>query len=99
MTVSAAIELTSAVVVVLAVFAGLLALVVTRRPLVALSILLEFLIGAGLLHLAADPTFTRAASAAVVLAVRRLITWSLTNGAKALAPPVQDWLGRRNNQP
>jgi hypothetical protein len=74
------IDLASAGVVVLAVLSAGAALAATRRRGVALAVLLDLLTAAGLLHLAADPSYMRAASAGVVLVIRRLITWSLANG-------------------
>jgi hypothetical protein len=77
MTVAAWIDMGSAVVVLLGVIASATVLVTVRRRDEALAVLLDLLTAAGLLHLAADPSYKRAASAALVLAVRRLVTWSL----------------------
>ncbi|MDG4825868.1 hypothetical protein O7635_28815 [Asanoa sp. WMMD1127] len=63
-----------------------------RRPLAALAVLLDFLTAAGLLHLAADPSYLRALSAGIVLVIRHLVTWTLQTGSRDLLPPA---LGRR----
>jgi hypothetical protein len=76
------IDLAGAVVVLLAVLGAVAALVATRQREVALAVLLDLLTAAGLLHLAADPGFMRAASAATVLLVRRLINWSLAGAGR-----------------
>jgi hypothetical protein len=83
MTVSNLIDLISTCVVVLAIIASAAVLLATRRVDVALAVLLDLLTGAGLLHLAADPSYMRAVSAAIVLAIRRLVTWSLAGGGKS----------------
>lgn len=82
MRISGPVDLASAVIVLLAVVAALLALVVTRRRETALAVLLDFLTAAGLLRLAADPGYLRAASAATVLVVRHTISWILVGRAK-----------------
>jgi hypothetical protein len=63
------------------------ALLATRRREVSLAILLDLLTCAGLLHLAAGPTYTRAATAAIVLGIRRLITWTLAGESRTGAAP------------
>jgi hypothetical protein len=63
----------------------------------ALAVLLDLLTAAGLLHLAADPSYLRALSAGIVLGIRHLISWSLMTGGGAMTPPVQDWFGRSRN--
>ena len=83
-------EAGSAVLVAMGIVAGAAALATTRHPLAALAVLLDFLTAAGLLHLAADPTYLRALSAGIVLAVRHLITWSLRTGGGAMLPPMRD---------
>lgn len=49
----------------------------TRRPAIALPVLLEFLTAAGLIRLAAQPTWTRLFVAAGVVALRRLVVVGL----------------------
>ncbi len=55
-----------------ALSAAAVALVVTRRPGVALAVLLDLLTAAGLLRLAADPDWHRLASVAAVVALRQV---------------------------
>lgn len=62
----------------LALVVGTLVLARTRRPEVALVVLLELMTGAGLLRLAVDPTVTRVATAAGILLVRRLSVGAVT---------------------
>jgi hypothetical protein len=82
-----AIDLASAVVVALAIVAAAAAILATRRPEVGLVVVLDLLMCAGLLHLAAGPTYTRAATAAIILGIRRLITWTLVGaGRTGMAP-------------
>jgi hypothetical protein len=80
-TVHGLIDLASALVVALAVLAATAVLVTGRRTALALPVLLDLLTAAGLLHLAGDPGYRRAASAAAILVVRRLLSWSLTRGS------------------
>ena len=82
MTGAKAIDLASAVVVALAVVAAAAALLATRRPEIGLAVLLDLLTCAGLLHLAAGPTYGRAATAAIILGIRRLITWTLAGAGR-----------------
>lgn len=84
MKVSSLVDIGSAAVVGLAILASGAVLARFRRRDVALPVLLDFLSAAGLLHLAADPNFMRAASAAAVLAVRRLALWSLAGRVRGV---------------
>jgi hypothetical protein len=77
------IDLISAIVVLGALVSAMVVLVAIREWMVALAVMLDLLTAAGLLRLAADPSVTRVLSAATVLAVRRLITWSLINSRSA----------------
>ncbi len=79
MTLGTIIDLTSAIVVLLAIIAGGAVLAATRRPVDSLMVLLDLLMAAGLIHLAAGPTLPRVATAASVLAIRRLVSWSLSS--------------------
>jgi hypothetical protein len=72
----------------LALVAGAVALVATRRPALALGVLLDLLLAAGLLRLAAEPTWTSLATAAAVVGLRRLAGGGLRAGGRALSPPV-----------
>jgi hypothetical protein len=69
--------------------AGLLAaavtLATTRRPLLALKVLLDFLLAAGLLRLTGHPDWPALAGAAAVVALRRLVGFGLRAGAPARA--------------
>jgi hypothetical protein len=60
-----------------AVVIGTLVLLVTRRMSVALPILLELLLAAGLLHLAVADTWTAIVTAAVIVAVRHVVVAGL----------------------
>jgi hypothetical protein len=72
----------------LALVAGVVALVATRRPALALGVFLDLLLAAGLLRLAAEPTWTSVGTAAAVVLLRRLIGAGLRAGGRALSPPV-----------
>jgi hypothetical protein len=76
-----------AVVAAMGIGAAAATLAATRRPLAGLAVLLDFLTAAGLLHLAADPSYLRALSAGILLAIRHLISWSLRTGGGAVLPP------------
>jgi hypothetical protein len=71
----------------LALVAGAVALAATRRPALALGVFLDLLLAAGLLRLAAEPTWTALATAAAVVGLRRLIGVGLRAGSRALSPP------------
>ena len=71
----------------LALVAGAVALVATRRPALALGVLLDLLLAAGLLRLAAEQTWGSIATAAAVVLLRRLIGAGLRAGGRALSPP------------
>lgn len=62
------------------------ALVATRELRPALALGLDFLLAAGLLRLASADTWTAIASAAVIVVVRRLVTWSLSFTPGGAAP-------------
>ncbi|MEV4621548.1 hypothetical protein AB0J74_22915 [Asanoa sp. NPDC049573] len=81
------VELGSTLAVGMGVVVTAAVLAATRRPLAALAALLDFLVAAGLLHLAADPTYLRALSAGIVLAIRHLISWTLRTDSQVLARP------------
>ncbi len=57
---------------------GIVSLAVFRQPLPALRVMLELFIAAGLLRLSVDNSWAAIASAAMVIAVRRILTRSLT---------------------
>jgi hypothetical protein len=83
MSVGTSIDLLSAIVVLLALVSGATTFASTRQLGIALAVLLDLLTAAGLLHLAADPTYMRAVSAAIVLGVRHLVSWSLSHTGQA----------------
>lgn len=59
---------------------------VSRRPAVALPVLLDLLTAAGLLRLAVDPDLPRALGAAAIVALRHLLVAGLhAGGTKATA--------------
>jgi hypothetical protein len=70
-----------------ALVAGVLALARTRRPALALAVFLDLLLAAGLLRLAGDPGWPAIATAAAVVAVRRLIGVGLRAGGRAWSVP------------
>ena len=70
-----------------ALVAGALALARTRRPALALAVFLDLLLAAGLLRLAGDPGWQAIATAAAVVAVRRLIGVGLRAGGRTWSPP------------
>lgn len=57
--------------------AGLAVLLRTASVPAALTVLLEFLLAAGLLRLADDPDWRQILAAAAVIAVRRLLAYAL----------------------
>jgi hypothetical protein len=63
--------------------AGALVLVRTRRPAAALPVLLDLLLAAGLLRLAGDPDWRTIATAAAIVALRRLIGIGLRVGGRS----------------
>jgi hypothetical protein len=65
-----------------ALVAGALTLAVTRRPSVALGVLLDLLLAAGLLRLAGDPAWRIIVTAAVIVALRRLLSAALRTGRR-----------------
>ncbi len=54
----------------------------TRQPREALAVLLEFLTAAGLLRLAGTPSWSSLLTAAVIIALRRLISAGLNPPAE-----------------
>ncbi len=67
-----------------------LTLVLFRRPLLALHVLLDLLLAAGLLRLSVDASWQSIAVTAVVIAVRHVVTRGLTR------PGLLDKVSRRN---
>ncbi len=60
-----------------ALVSAAIALAATRRPALALGILLDLLVAAGLLRLVGDPSWTALASAAVIITLRHLVSSGL----------------------
>jgi len=80
------------------------AAVLSRRAQVrlALGVLLDFLLGAGLLRLAAHPSGGALTSAALIVIVRKLITFGLSTpgpGHGQPPPKVRSQTGRRSPLP
>ena len=69
-----------------ALVAGLLALAVTGKALLAVKILLDLLLAAGLLRLTGDPSWPTISTAAAIVALRRLIGVGLRAGGGAWSP-------------
>jgi len=69
--------------------AGLVApavtLAATRRPLLAVTVLLDFVLAAGLLRLTGHPGWPALAGAAAVVVLRRLVGFGLRAGSPARA--------------
>ena len=68
-----------------ALFAGLVALVATRRPAAALPVLLDLLVAAGLLRLVGEPGWQALGTAAAIILLRRLIGLGLRTGGRTWA--------------
>ena len=73
-----------------ALVAGALALVVTRRPALALSVLLDLLLAAGLLRLVGEPGWRTIVTAAAIMGLRRLVGFGLRLGGRSWASSPQD---------
>ncbi len=67
----------------LGLLCGAVVLLRTRSVPVALPVLLDFLLAAGLLRLSAAPDYRALTVAAVVIGIRRLVTGGLTGGVPA----------------
>jgi hypothetical protein len=74
---------TAQVVTTAALVAGALALVVTHRPALALPVTLDLLLAAGLLRLVGTPSWQALATAAAIVALRRLIGLGLRIGGRS----------------
>ncbi|WP_448616856.1 hypothetical protein [Modestobacter sp. URMC 112] len=82
-TLAAVTAVVAPLVTAAALAAGLLTLAVTRRPPLALSVFLDLLVAAGLLRLAGDPGWPAIATAAALVALRRLIGFGLRVGGRS----------------
>jgi len=85
MTFAGVVDECSLVVTALGLVVGALLLARTRTLGPAVAVLMEMLTGAGLLRLAASPTWTRAAGAGGVLLVRRIVILGLSGRQPARA--------------
>ncbi|MGY1845613.1 hypothetical protein [Modestobacter sp. SYSU DS0875] len=79
----------------LALVAGALTLAASRRPALALGVLLDLLLAAGLLRMAGDPDWQSIATAAALVALRHLAGAGLRIGARSWTPRA----GRRPGRP
>ncbi|WP_346618588.1 DUF1622 domain-containing protein [Blastococcus montanus] len=75
-----------------ALLTGVWTLAITRRPALALGILLDLLVAAGVLRLAGDPSWEAIATAATVVAIRHLVGYGLRIGARS-------WEATRGRRP
>jgi hypothetical protein len=75
--VSAALEVAALLCTALALVCGLAALARTRDAGVALHVVLELLLAAGLLRLTGDPSWRQIVVAAVLVALRRVLSSAL----------------------
>ncbi|MGY1827920.1 MULTISPECIES: DUF1622 domain-containing protein [unclassified Blastococcus] len=88
----------SPVVAAFALVSSGLALAVTRRPALAVGILLDLLVAAGLLRLVGDPSWQQIVVAGAIVALRHLVSYGLRLGARSLQgePPAN---GDRSHRP
>lgn len=85
MSLTSAVDALALVVAAGGLVAATAAYAATRRPGVAMAVLLDLLLAAGLLRLSGEPTWQRLVTAAVIVTLRRVVTGSLHHGATALA--------------
>lgn len=71
--------------VVAGLVAGLVALLAVRDPRLALRIALDLWLAAGLLRLAQPPSWQSLLAAAAIVAIRQLVTRTLTAGSSGEA--------------
>jgi len=82
-----------------ALVAGAAALVATGRPAVAIAVLLDLLLAAGLLRLAGEPDWRTIAGAAALVAIRRLLGWGLRVGRSGRSSETPATPGSRSSPP
>lgn len=63
-----------------------LTLVVFRRPVLALHLLLDLLLAAGLLRLSVDASWSAIAVTALIVVIRRVVTRGLLTGGARTVP-------------
>lgn len=73
-----------------ALVAGVVALSVTRRPPLAIAVFLDLLLAAGLLRLAGDPGWQALATAASIVAIRRLVGAGLRRARRTRTAPQEN---------
>jgi hypothetical protein len=83
---SALLQGAAAVVAVAALVAAMAVLVSSRQPALALRVLLDLLLAAGLLRLAAVDDWPGVLAAAAIVVVRRVVTVAYRRGAGAATP-------------
>lgn len=76
-------------VVAAALLSSGLALLVTRRVGVALPVLLDLLLAAGLMRLSATATWQAIGSAAAIVVIRKLATLGIAAARRARAAPAR----------
>jgi hypothetical protein len=81
-----ALQTAATLVAAAALVAALSALVSTRRVGVALPVLLDLLLAAGLLHLAAVEGWRGIAAAAAIVVIRRVVTSAFRHGSREGRP-------------
>lgn len=82
------------IVAAAALIAAALAFAVSRRPGLALSVFLDLLLAAGLLRLVGEPSWQAIATAAAIVALRRLLGTGLRIGGRSWTAPATAGDGR-----
>lgn len=85
-TVSTLIQGAALLLTVLGLGCGFLVLVRQRDIAQSVSVLLEFLLAAGLLRLSDNPTYRTITTAAVIILIRKMLTFGLRRPVRS-APP------------
>lgn len=85
---SALLQEAALLLTILGLVCGLLVLAGERDVRLAVAVLLEFLLGAGLLRLSDHPTYRTIATAAVIVVVRKLVTFGLREDQRSASPTV-----------
>ncbi len=79
-------QLVAVLVAAAALVSGLAVLAGTRHPVTALGVMLDLLLAAGLLRLAAVDDWRGILAAAAIVAVRKVVTTAYRRGARTLQP-------------
>ncbi len=77
------------VVIASALLVSALTLVATRNPWVALPVLLDLLLAAGLLRLSATASWRAIATAATIVAIRKLVGLGLAAGRRTQSQAIR----------